>query len=121
MTNTDTNVPRGLPPDPHTASGRAHRLPRAGVTHTRGSLQLPRTGVRHARGNEQVPINNLRIASLNVGTMKGRSLEVVETLERRSIDICCVQETRWRGGSARVLVGKEAKYKFHWSGNDAGT
>ena len=49
----------------------------------------------------------LRIASLNVGTMKGRSAEVVETLHRRNIDVCCVQETRWRGGSARMLKGKE--------------
>ena len=41
-----------------------------------------------------------RIASLNVGTMKDRSAEVVETLQRRNIDFCCVQETHWRGGSA---------------------
>ena len=47
--------------------------------------------------------------------MKGRSLEVVETLERRNIDICCVQETRFRGKSARLFEGKESRYKFIWS------
>ena len=38
--------------------------------------------------------------------MKGRSGEVVETISRRGIDLCCIQETRWGGGSARMIVGK---------------
>ena len=38
----------------------------------------------------------LRISSWNVGTFKGRSAEVVETLARRNVDICCLQEVRWR-------------------------
>ena len=65
--------------------------------------------------------NTLRIASLNVGTMKGRSSEVVETMERRGVDVCCLQETRWRGASARKISGKAATYKFLWSGNAKGT
>ena len=85
-------VQRGNPTDPRHASGMAHRRPRADVVHARGPLQLPRTGVRHARGKVKTK-RHIRIASWNVGTMKGRSLEVVETLERRNIDICCVQET----------------------------
>ena len=36
-----------------------------------------------------------RVGTLNVGTMRGRAGEVVETLTRRHIDICCVQEVRW--------------------------
>ena len=64
---------------------------------------------------------NLRICSLNVGTMCGRANEVVETLERRHVDICCVQETRWRGGSARMISGKSCRYKFFWIGDDSGT
>ena len=36
----------------------------------------------------------LRIASLNVDTMHSRAGEIVETLARRRIDICAVQETR---------------------------
>jgi len=65
--------------------------------------------------------NTLRIAALNVGTMKGRSSEVVETMERRGVDVCCLQETRWRGASARKISGKAAVYKFLWSGKDKGT
>ena len=86
---------------------------------TRDRPQQPRAGEGNARGNESES-ESIRIASLNVGTMKKKSSEVVETMERRRIDICCLQETRWRGGSARLLQGKEAKYKFHWSGNDKG-
>ena len=50
----------------------------------------------------------------NVGSMTGRSGEVVETLARRRVDICCVQETRWKGGSARMVTGKSCKYKILW-------
>ena len=35
----------------------------------------------------------LRIATLNVGTMRGRSAEIIEMLSRRSVDICSAQET----------------------------
>ena len=62
----------------------------------------------------------LRIAALNVGTMRGRGSEVVEMLGRRGVDICCVQETRWKGGSARLLSAKDYKYKFFWSGDKSG-
>ena len=36
------------------------------------------------------------------------------------MDVCCVQETRWRGASARTLTGKEHSYKFFWVGNSEG-
>ena len=36
----------------------------------------------------------LRMASINVGTLRGRAGEVVKMLERRSVDVCCVQEVR---------------------------
>ena len=52
----------------------------------------------------------LQIASLNVGTMHGKGSEIVETLEyqfsRRRTDICAVQETRWRGCSTTMIIGK---------------
>ena len=34
----------------------------------------------------------------------------------RRLDFCCLQETRWKGGSARVLGG----YKFFWKGCSEG-
>ena len=54
-------------------------------------------------------INALRIASLNVGTLKDRSNEVVETMPRRRIDLCCIPECRWRGTSARTIDAKDSK------------
>ena len=62
----------------------------------------------------------LRIASLNVGTMRGRASKIVESLARRRIDICAVQETCWRGCSTRMITGKHCRYKFLWSGDTSG-
>ena len=65
-------------------------------------------------------VQNFRAATINVGTMKGRSGEIVEMLERRRVDVCCVQEVRWRGASARIITGREHWYKFFWVGNSDG-
>ena len=34
------------------------------------------------------------------------------------LDVCCIQETRYRGGNCRTIKGKDTRY---WSGNDKGT
>ena len=52
--------------------------------------------------------------------IKGRVDEVVEMLERRPVDVCCVQEVRWRGASVRFVEGRRAKYKLFWIGNSTG-
>jgi len=48
--------------------------------------------------------------------MSGWSAEAVETLHRRKIDVCCVQETRWTGSGARVMGKGMSWYKFFWQG-----
>ena len=53
--------------------------------------------------------------------MRGRSSEVAETLSRRSVDVCCIQEVRWRGASTRMIQGKDTQYKMFWVGADKGT
>ena len=53
--------------------------------------------------------------------MRGRSNEIVEMLSRRLIDICCVQEARWRGESAQKTAGRNCYYKFFWKGDDSGS
>ena len=63
---------------------------------------------------------NFRIGSLNVGTMRGRAGKIVETVSRRKISVCAVQETCWKGCSDRVIPGKDSKYKYMWSGDDSG-
>ena len=51
---------------------------------------------------------------MNVGTLRGRTGEVVEILVRRKTDICCAQKTRWKGRSARLISGKGFKFKCSW-------
>ena len=62
-----------------------------------------------------------RIATLNVGTMRNRSNEIVEMLSRRLVDICYVQESRWKGESALNTAGRYYFYKFFWKGDDFGS
>lgn len=63
-------------------------------------------------------IGSVRLGSWNVGSLSGRSLEVTEVLSRKKIDICCLQEVRWRNSGARMLKGPKEKYKLFWMGND---
>ena len=56
-----------------------------------------------------------------MNTLRRRVCEVVETLSRRKVDVCCIQETRYRGGNCRTIKGKDTRYKLYWSGNDNGT
>ena len=46
-------------------------------------------------------LKKLAIATLNVGTMTGKGRELADVLNRRRIDIACVQETRWKGSKAK--------------------
>ena len=64
---------------------------------------------------------SLHVGTLNVGTMKGKASEVVETVSRRRVDLCCLQETRWKIEGVKQIVGKNSRYKLFWSGNDNGT
>ena len=64
----------------------------------------------------------LRIGSINLGTMVNKEEEVMEMMDRRNLDFCCVQETRWRGEGAKLFqVMKESEHKFFWKGNAEGT
>ena len=63
----------------------------------------------------------MRYGTWNVGSLTGRSGEIEDTLERRKVDVCCVQETRWKGEGARVLRTRNGKkYKLFGKGFVAG-
>ena len=34
------------------------------------------------------------------------------------MDLCCLQEIRWRGASACMIEGKGSRYKIFWVGNE---
>ena len=56
----------------------------------------------------------------NIGSLSGKGGEVCEELRKRMIDVCCLQEARWRGHGARVLEINGMIYKFWWSGKGDG-
>ena len=59
---------------------------------TAGSGRGGRSG---SSGDRRSHEECLRIGSANVGSIRKREGEVVDMLDRRRIDICCLQETRW--------------------------
>ena len=59
-----------------------------------------------------------RFGSWNVGSISGRGTEVCEELKKRKVDVCCLQEVRWRGEGARFIGVKGRRYKLWWCGND---
>ena len=84
------------------------------------SCQVWEAGSGHC-GKSSKHLRKFKVGTLNVNTLRGRVCEVVETLSRRKVDVCCIQETRYRGGSCRTIKGKDTRYKLYWSGNDKGT
>ena len=52
--------------------------------------------------------------------MRDQSNEMVEGMSGCKVDICGLQEVRWRGASARLVEGKDSRFKLFWVGNDRG-
>ena len=48
-------------------------------------------------------IVEVRVRTLNVGTVTDKGRELADMMERRKVDILCVQETRWRGSKTRSI------------------
>ncbi|XP_048483178.1 craniofacial development protein 2-like [Plutella xylostella] len=67
------------------------------------------------RRKKRVQVRRLRIGSWNVGTMTGRGAELANILQKRRINIACLQETKWKGTKARELSDG---YKFFYCGKD---
>ena len=64
--------------------------------------------------------HGIRFGTLNVGSLCGRKTEVCEELRKRKVDVCCIQEVRWKGQRARFVSTSGRGYKLWWSGNDTG-
>ena len=56
-------------------------------------------------GGKQKAVGEVRIGTLNVGSMTGRGREVADMMARRGVNALCVQETRWKGAKAREICG----------------
>ncbi|KAK3530646.1 hypothetical protein QTP86_030910 [Hemibagrus guttatus] len=72
--------------------------------------------VRRQREKRKGKSVGLRIGTLNVGTMTGKGRELADMMERRKVDILCVQEIRWKGSKARSIG---ARFKLFYYGVDS--
>ena len=68
-------------------------------------------GVR-IRGERSLGWCKIRLASLNVGTLTGQFLELVDVLRKKKVDVACIQETRWKGEKTKEANG----FKLWYSG-----
>ena len=69
---------------------------------------------RHSLQNDGRPDLRfgLRVGTWNLGSLSGKGGEVCDEMRKRMIDVCCLQEVRWRGQSARMLGMKGRRYKL---------
>ena len=61
--------------------------------------------VQRRRDRRKGKTVEIRVGTLNVGTMTGKGRELADVMSRRKLDILCVQETRWKGSKARNIGG----------------
>ena len=103
--------------------GGAGSLRQVGSASGLADSRMREAGSGHCGKSSKHP-TKFRAATWNVVTLKSRSVEVVETLSRRRVDLCGVQEHRWAGSLAanqtRLIKGKDSTFKFFWCGKERG-
>lgn len=58
----------------------------------------PATNIKFPQANQKrLSETKLWVAKLYVGTLKGKSKEIADVLERRNVGIACIQVARWKG------------------------
>uniref|UniRef100_A0A914WXY9 Reverse transcriptase domain-containing protein n=1 Tax=Plectus sambesii TaxID=2011161 RepID=A0A914WXY9_9BILA len=94
--------------------GDADRHRPTGSISQQGLLaQTPeRRRLKKSAGKQQI-----RLATLNIGTLKGRYRELAAMLKARRIDIAAIQETRWKGAKA-YNIGEGYKLFYVGTSND---
>ncbi|KAI5095129.1 putative helicase mov-10-B.2 [Silurus meridionalis] len=86
-----------------------------GATRRRRSCRRRRRGGRslqRQQGKEKWRRVEDRVGTLNVGTMTVKGRELADMMERRKVDMLCVQETKWKGSKA-MNIGGGVKLLFH--------
>ena len=56
-----------------------------------------------AAGTVERKTLTLKVGTLNIGTITGRERELADIMERRNVDILCLQETKWKRSKARNI------------------
>ncbi|KAI5615411.1 hypothetical protein C0J50_10766 [Silurus asotus] len=100
-----------------TATGIVSRQGTGGNWATVGRRRRRRGGRRLQRRQEKEQCRRVevRFGTLNVGTMTGKGREIADMMERRKVDMLCVQETKWKGSKARNIGGG---FKLFYHGVD---
>ena len=83
--------------------------------------ELCSAGSLNSGSNRKVTASQLRIGSWNVSSLTNRAAEVALAFHRRKVNVGCVQETRYKGGSTRKYGKTGERYKLYWSGCKEGT
>ena len=77
--------------------------------------QRRKRGGKHVRDKHKRRMGRkmeVKVGTLNVGTMTGKGRELADMMVKRKVDILCVQETRWKGSKARN-IGDGCKIFYH--------
>ena len=96
-----------------TASGNVVQQGVTGKYATVG--QRRKIGWKHVRDQHKRRMGQkmeVKVGTLNVGTMTGKGRELADMMVKRKVDILCVQETRWKGSKARN-IGDGCKIFYH--------
>ena len=80
-----------------------------GPTHDRADVNSEHCKIIIQQSGTTNTEQKLRLGGLNVGTMRGCAGEV-KTLTSRKVDMCCVQEIRWRIALARLITETNSDY-----------
>ena len=78
-------------------------------------IRLKKLAQRRMKRRQQKAVTPVKVGTLNVGTLTGRSMELVDMMERRKINVLCLQETKWKGQKAREM---DNGYKLYYNGVD---
>jgi exonuclease III len=54
------------------------------------------------------------LVTWNLGTLIGKSIDLIDTIKCRIINLACIQETKWKGEKAKKING----YKLWYVGKD---
>ncbi|XP_055824233.1 uncharacterized protein LOC129892673 [Solanum dulcamara] len=65
--------------------------------------------VGKAKGAEGA--SRLRVGSWNIGTLSGKSIELVKILKKKKINIACVQEIKWVESKAKEVDGSNIGFQ----------
>ena len=86
------------------ASENARAYPASDARRKHPTLAKNGRGLPHQEwaGLKKV-VQKIRLGTVNVGSLTGRSRELADLMDRRKVNILCVQETRWKGNKSKEL------------------